>query len=383
MNAGSDTAPKRPLRILQVLRAPVGGLFRHVCDLTQKLNEAGHEVGIVCDSTTTDPFWNQRLQSLRPHAQLGITTLPIGRLLSWKDFSSITKLYKLILNKDIDIIHGHGAKGGAYARLAGRLAQRHNNGAKPATIYTPHGGSLHYRKGTPSGLLYHTLERALFPFTSRLLFESTYSRTRYGALINSDADAFTVIHNGLNPAEFSPVEIRHDATTLVYAGELRELKGVGVLLQAMTLLPDNVTLTLIGSGRDENLFRARVEASNLSARVRFMTPRSVREALSYGKIAILPSLAESMPYIILESLAARHPIIATRVGGIPEIYGADESHLISPHNSEALAKAISDGLFDMTALQKKTDALSDYVCKNFTLDNMVNRIINEYHQALN
>ncbi len=383
MNAGSEIQAKRPLRILQVLRAPVGGLFRHVCDLTQKLNELGHAVGIVCDSTAADPFWNQRLQELAPHARLGITTLPIGRLLSIHDFSSISKLYKLTLNKNIDIIHGHGAKGGAYARLAGRLAQRHNQNRKPATIYTPHGGSLHYRKGTPSGLLYHTLERALFPLTSRLLFESTYSRTRYGALINSDADAFTVIHNGLNPSEFLPIDISSDATTLVYAGELRELKGVGVLLQAVMLLPQDVTLTLIGSGRDENLFRARVAASDLGHRVRFMAPRPVREALAFGKIAILPSLAESMPYIILESLAARHPIIATRVGGIPEIFGADESHLISPHNPQALAKAISDGLFDMNALQSKTNALSDYVCKNFTLDNMVNRIINEYHQALN
>jgi glycosyltransferase involved in cell wall biosynthesis len=381
MNAGSNRSQK--LKILQVLRAPVGGLFRHVCDLTKGLSDLGHEVGLVCDSSPVGEFWDSRLCDIESHCALGITKLPIGRLLSPTDFISLAKLTRLACKFDIDILHGHGAKGGAYARLCGRFARFLHKSKKPVTIYTPHGGSLHYQKGTFNGLLYHTLERILFPIGDRLLFESTYSRTRYGALINPKADAYPVIHNGLHEAEFDPVSIDKDATSLVYAGELRTLKGIGVLLEAMALLPESVTLTLAGSGPDEDTFRKQVHALGLESRVRFLGPQNVRESLSHGRIAILPSSAESMPYIILESLAMRHPIIATRVGGIPEIFGPDESHLIAPNNPDELAHAISIGLHDLPMLQEKTDLLSLDIRKNFTLDNMVNRIINEYHQALN
>ncbi len=312
-----------------------------------------------------------------------MTKLPIGRLLRPADYFSIKKLYRLAVKLDVDIIHGHGAKGGAYARLVGRMIRVRNPHKKIATLYTPHGGSLHYRKGTLSGFLYHSLERMLFPLSDRLLFESTYSRTRYGALINPNADAFPVIHNGLHDSEFRRVEISDNATSLVYAGELRALKGVGVLLDALAKLPEHVTLTLVGSGADEAMFQKQAEQLGLGWRVRFVPPRNVRDALSLGQIAVMPSLAESMPYIILEALAMRHPIIATRVGGIPEIFGPDESHLISPNNAEELASAITAALSDTDALQKKTDALSEDIRRNFTLDNMVNRIINEYHQALN
>lgn len=384
MNAGSEAseAAQKPLRILQILRAPVGGLFRHVCDLSEELSRRGHEVGLVCDNTGLEGFWSDRLSSIEPYCILGVTRLPIGRLLRISDTASMARLYRQALKQNIDILHGHGAKGGAYARLIGTAIRILHPNKNTATLYTPHGGSLHYRKGTKSGLLYHTLERLLFPISDRLLFESTYSRTRYGALINPDADAFPVVHNGLHPHEFEPIAVRSDATSLVYAGELRKLKGVGILLEALALLPSEITLTLVGSGPDEAHFRKQVDAMGLKNRIRFMPPQSIREALSHGKIAVLPSLAESMPYIILEAIAARHPIIATRVGGIPEIFGPDESHLISPNNPRELARVIKEGLLDLDALQRRTNMLAEDIRKNFTLANMVNQIINEYHQGL-
>src|ERR1700676_1600164 len=67
-----------------------------------------------------------------------------------------------------DVLHGHGAKGGAYARLA--------NSAHAIRVYTPHGGSLHYGWGSPTGLLYLTLERILIARTDLFLFESAYGR---------------------------------------------------------------------------------------------------------------------------------------------------------------------------------------------------------------
>ena len=121
----------------------------------------------------------------------------------------------------VDVLHGHGAKGGAYTRLAGAR--------NLIRVYTPHGGSLHYRWDSPGGLLYLTLERLLMRRTDLFLFESDYGRTAFSAKIGRPAFS-RVVHNGVSPAEFEPVIPDAAATDLLFVGELRFLKGVDVLI---------------------------------------------------------------------------------------------------------------------------------------------------------
>ena len=75
----------QPLRILQVLRAPVGGLFRHVYDLTQELAARGHQIGVVVDSLHTDALTEERLGQLAPLTPLGIHAMRIPRLFGPSD----------------------------------------------------------------------------------------------------------------------------------------------------------------------------------------------------------------------------------------------------------------------------------------------------------
>ena len=142
----------RPLRILHVLRAPVGGLFRHVADLTEAQAARGHAVGLVLDSTTGGAEAERMLQSLASAAKLGIRRVPMSRHLGLSDFNAVRFVAASARESKADIVHGHGAKGGAYARLARGDALR---------VYTPHGGSLHYAAASPLGLLYLNLERRL------------------------------------------------------------------------------------------------------------------------------------------------------------------------------------------------------------------------------
>ena len=79
-------AGETPLRILQILRAPVGGLFRHVRDLTEELGRRGHHVGVIADSITSDALTAERLDALKPFASLGIHSLPMPRTLGFADF---------------------------------------------------------------------------------------------------------------------------------------------------------------------------------------------------------------------------------------------------------------------------------------------------------
>ena len=107
-----------PLRILQVMRAPVGGLFRHVADLTRALAANGHQVGLVVDSLASDAQTESKLAELAPHARLGIHPMAMPRLLGAGDLTTPFAVRKLARSLEIEVIHGHGAKGGFYARLA-------------------------------------------------------------------------------------------------------------------------------------------------------------------------------------------------------------------------------------------------------------------------
>ena len=117
-----------------------------------------------------------------------------------------------------------------------------------------------------------------------------------------------VVHNGVTAAEFAPVAPDPQATDLVFVGELRALKGVDVLIEAIALLArkaaDAVTATIVGDGPDRAAFEAQAAALGLAAQVRFVGAKPARAAFALGRLLVVPSRAESLPYIVLEAAAA-------------------------------------------------------------------------------
>src|SRR5262245_37183230 len=162
----------QPLRILHATRAPVGGIFRHILDLANGQADRGHHVGIVADSLTGGERAEQALAEIAPRLKLGVHRLAIRRepvpldALVWAHFMRLTRRLKP------DVLHGHGAKAGAFIRL--RTASKDT-----IRVYTPHGGSLHYPLSTLKGQVYSRLERALMNSTDLFLFESAFARDTY------------------------------------------------------------------------------------------------------------------------------------------------------------------------------------------------------------
>src|SRR5438105_2550485 len=134
-------ADPRSLDILHVLRAPVGGLFRHVRDLARGQIARGHRVGLIADASTGGPQADAKLAELAPALAFGVSRVAMSRQLGLRDLAARARVAARIAEVKADVVHGHGAKGGAYARLAGA--------AGAIRVYTPHGGSLHYRWGSP------------------------------------------------------------------------------------------------------------------------------------------------------------------------------------------------------------------------------------------
>ena len=167
-------ARNRALRIVHVLRAPLGGLFRHVVDLAEMQIARGHQVGLITDSLTGGDSATARLTALQGRLALGLLRLPMQRLPHTSDLLALWQIDRHLRALRPDVVHGHGAKGGLYARAPGILRN-----SSVVRAYTPHGGSFNYRPGTRSHRLYMAVEAMLARGTDLLLFESDNIAGRY------------------------------------------------------------------------------------------------------------------------------------------------------------------------------------------------------------
>ncbi len=382
--AGGATVARRPLRIVHVFRAPVGGLFRHVRDLAEAQHAAGHLVGIVCDSETGGAFEDDALSHLAPHLALGLKRLPMRRAIALSDIAATARLLSQVRRLNPDVLHAHGAKGGAYARVIGTLLRA--SGSRVARIYSPHGGSLHYDATALSGRLYFGAERALQQVTDGFVFVSQFEAVTYVRKVGRPKAPVTVAPNGLAPAEFAIVTPRADARDFLFIGALRDLKGVDVFIEALAKLRDahgrDATALIVGDGPDADRYARMVEALDLGDAVTFRGSMPARDAFALARTVVVPSRAESMPYIVLEAIAAGMPVVATQVGGIPEIFGPLSSLLVPPGDVGALANALADVLANPGEAHADADALRGRVRSGFSLDVMAGAIIGAYRGAL-
>ena len=367
-----------PLNILHVLRAPVGGLFRHVVDLSREQAARGHRVGIVADSSTGGERAEVMLKALEPSLALGLTRIAMGRQLGPGDVFAIGHVRRRARDTSADVIHGHGAKGGAYARLT-------FGHSRAVRAYTPHGGSLLFGHDTFAGKFYLTTERLLMLRGDLFLFESAFSAEMFRTKIGTPRGLVRVVHNGVSRQEFEPVVTQPDATDLIFLGELRHLKGIDVLIEAIARLRRDgrpVTATLVGSGPDRDMFHSQVEALGLNDLIRFKPAMPGPEALQLGRIMVVPSRFESLPYVVLEAAAGGVPLIATKVGGIPEIFGPQAAALVAPDDVAGLGKAIVNTLDGGPATRAAAAQLRDRVKASFSIEPMVDGVLDGYQAAL-
>ncbi len=364
------------LRILHCLRAPSGGVFRHVHDLALGQIALGAEVGVVCDSTSEGD--QVALGRLADNCVLGLTRMPMPHRVGFADWSATDRIASLGAKLGVDVVHGHGAKGGAYARMAGRKLKR--KGRKVKSIYTPHGGNLHCRPSRFMDRFYLMAERKMLPITDGFLFESYFAANRYVEMIGQPLSPARIVANGLYRHEFYEPMLADNAVDFAFVGELKYLKGVDILLEALaahqTVFPGRALI--VGSGPDEARLRRLARKLGLNSRVSFAGAQSARSAFARARCVVVPSRAESFPYIVLEAAAAQMPMIATNVGGIPEIVSGVEMPLIPPGDIPALAGQLRAFLAGPKPFLERAAALQKVVAERFSVDAMTHEVVDFY-----
>jgi len=373
----------KPLRVLLITRAPVGGLWRHILDLTDGLLERGFELGIAVDSLRASEHVRATLERFRPRLALGVHTLDIPRLPGWGDVKLTMQCRRLIKSVNPDIVHGHGAKGGLYARLS---AWR--TGAR--AFYTPHGGSLHYDWKTMGGKVFLTAERQMISLTDQFLFESRFSADGFQHKIGDTQGRDKVVFNGLGSREFAggPIVLDDPTHDFAFVGEMRAIKGVDVMLEALCQVrhPDGrpLRVLMMGDGPMLEDYRDYADRLGLAEEVEFVGRRPVREAFAATNTLVVPSRAESLPYIVIESIAAGKQVIATDVGGIGEIFGPTRDALVASDDAPALAQAMRKALEPRSPeTERELETRYAYLAEHFHVDAMVDRIAGSYREMVN
>lgn len=374
-----QTAPAPSLRIVHVLRAPLGGLFRHVLDVARGQAARGHQVGLVVDSMTGGARADAALAELAPHLALGLARVAITRQLSVYDISALRFIAQRIKLANPDVLHGHGAKGAALVRLA--------PGARNAIrVLTPHGGSLFYGPGTFMGGFYRSLEWLLKWRTDLFLFESAYVASLFRSAIGRPPAIVRVVHNGVSDDEFVPVAPAADATDLVCVGELRPVKAFDLLIAALAQLREagrSVSATIAGEGPQGEELKRLARRLAVADLVRFVGHRPAREAFAMGRMLVMSSRTESLPYVLLEAAAAGLPILAARVGGIPEIFGREAAaSLVAPEDIGALAHAIAAALDGPGEVRRVAQLVRLRVRNEFSVAAMVDGGLAAYREAI-
>jgi glycosyltransferase involved in cell wall biosynthesis len=368
----------RPLRIVHAVRAPVGGIFRHILDLANGQVDAGHHVGIIADSLTGGERANAALAEIAPRLKLGVRRVAIHREPHPADFLVWLRFMYSISHLKPDVLHGHGAKAGAFIRMIGRSKRF-------IRVYTPHGGSLHYPLSTWKGAFYSRLERALMNNTELFLFESAFARDTYQRTIGTPKTGLVrCVFNGVTAAEFDPVTLAADTTDVAYVGEFRHIKGADLLIEAVARLRADgkpVRLTLAGDGEELVALKTLVAKHSLNEAVRFIGHVKARFGFSKGKLLVVPSRGDSMPYVVIEAAAAGVPMVAANVGGIPEIFGPHQDALFAPNSAGAMADAIKAALEDPPGAETRAKALRERIFTHFSQKAMVEGVLASYREA--
>ena len=233
---------------------------------------------------------------------------------------------------------------------------------------------MHYNWLAFPGFLFLASEWVLSRLGSATIFVCEFERQSFAAKIGLAGKPNVVVYNGLRPEEFARVTPDGEASDVFFVGDMRVLKGVDVLLHALALVARKraVSASLVGDGPDMALFQKMAVDLGLAKNVRFPGRLPTAQALKCGHLLVMPSRAESFPYVVLEAAAGQVPMIASNVGGIPEVLPPE--NLCPAGNADALARHIEMALAIPDAATHAAGELADTIRSKFMAADMAKAI---------
>jgi glycosyltransferase involved in cell wall biosynthesis len=337
-----------------------------------------------------------RLADGRKHG-IEVIDLPslVRRISPLNDIKSFVLIFRILRKSKPDIVHTHTSKAGILGRLAAWMAR------VPIIIHTPHGHVFYGHFGRSLSKIFLQMERLLGRITHHQIGLTPEECNDYLSLRVSKPRNTTVIHSGVDLHRFSKGEkqrprkrkelgIPADSLVIGYVGWLIPIKGVTYLVSALAKVAEKYPeslLVLVGKGDDkgdeEIKLKEQVERAGLADKVRFLGWRSdVDEIMGCFDIFVLPSLNEGMGRVLVEAMAAGLPIVASSVGGIPDLVKDGKNGLlVPPADASSLEKAICALLKDKVQRKRMGEA-GKKMCRPYSAEAMVGQIDDLYTELL-
>lgn len=369
--------PKKQKILYVITKSNFGGAQRYVFELATAMHDAGHTVSVACGGNGT-------LTSKLSEAGIPVHTIThFERDINvTKEIGAMRELFQLLKREQPDIVHLNSSKAGGSGALIARLC-----GVR-SIIFTAHGWPFY----EPRSVLWRTLVW-IFSYLTTLLAHHVIVVSQHDlkrARMPGCRRKLSLIHTGCAQISFlersqarsalcSPLVQKAHAHDLwlVSTGEHTRNKNIPLLIEALHATRErgdtNLFLILMGSGEDTPRLQKQVSDLQLENQVHFTG--FVHDARVYLKafdIFLMPSLKEGFPYGVLEAGVAGLPVIASAVGGIPEIvHDGETGILINPNEKCTLVHALSTYSTEPDLRRAHGEALAHRVHEFFSITLMI------------
>lgn len=321
----------------------IGGLQQVVVNLCRSIDHSQFDISVLC---------LRDLGEFVPDVEsLGVKVHYLPQKDDGTDYFSFLKVAKILRQEKIDVIHTHNTQPFVDGTIGAMLA-----GVR-TVIHTDHARSF------PDKVRYMFAEWLMSQYAFKVVGVSDHTSENLAKYEKISPKKIMTIENGIDGSRFEvaidrdekrkEIGMKNDGPVIGLGVRLAEQKGITYLLQAMPRViqscPD-INLVIVGDGELKSALQDQSAQLGIQDNVLFLGPRlDIPELLQLFDIYVLPSLWEGMPMVLLESLAAGCPVIATDVGGVSKVIKHGENGLLAQSkNPQQLAEAIVSLLADST-----------------------------------
>lgn len=361
--------------VLQVLSRSAGGIARHVADVSGTLDgEAGLRIEVAGPADLP----------IRIPATMHDLSIPEGALKG--HLPAIKRLRSIIRELGCDVVHAHGLRAGIDAAAAAR-------GLGMPVVLTVHNLVRAEIAGRAKAPLYKRAEDLAVVLADHVLCVSEQIARHLRSSVGRSAGKIEVLYLGLEdpgpvsrPADQVRLEAgisSSDERLCVSVSRLAPQKALHVLLEAIALLP-RTRLAILGEGPLGAELRARAGALGIGDRVQFLGFRAdASDFIAAADVFCLSSIWEGVPLAAQEAILLGTPVVATDVGGMPELIEDRRSgRLCSPNDVGGLRDALDEVLTDPAAAERYAGEALAALKRRFSRDRMLERLVSIYKEGV-
>lgn len=372
----------RPVRVLEVMEATIGGTKRHLLALIRGLDRSLFTVEVAAPEIRSEAFDDVSFTAEVREAGIKQHFVPMRREISpASDLTCFLQLLALMVRRRYDLVHTHSSKAGFLGRFAARVAR------VPVVVHTPHGFYFLNQRPGPKRSFYLWLEKLAGLATDRLI---ALSPTELSEAVDNNiirSERVALIENGIQlPKPPDPATLRSLRASLAPGAQqlvctvarFTPQKGpfdFVRMAEALLRLVPGVQLVWCGDGE----LRAEVETLardlGVADRLHFLGYRTdVLEIMAAADVFVLTSHWEGLPYTILDAMALEKPVVATAAVGTCDIVQDGMTGLLTPvGNPEAAARAVARLLSHPSEASSMGMAGKQLILRRYSQEAMVKR----------